>query len=136
VGPSDLKLETQNLSRTLDDGRTFLITITFEKEIDKRDTTFKDFLSDYFFSEVILKSFSGYKRLGRKLIYSPERVINLKEHDIEIWQGFRYEVRTEVQGQLIGSSEGSLPMLNVDVDYLIVRLETALDVIREVRKAI
>ena len=45
---------------------------------------------------MILKSFSGYRRLGRKLIYSPERVINLKEHDIEIWQGFRYEVRSEL----------------------------------------
>lgn len=27
-------------------------------------------------------------------------------------------------------------MLNVDVDYLVVRLETALDVIKEVRKAL
>lgn len=80
---------------------------------------------------MILKSFSGYRRLGRKLIYSPERVINLKEHDIEIWQGFRYEVRSELQSQ-----EGWGPMLNVDLDYLVVRLETALDVIKEVSKAL
>lgn len=117
---------------SLGEGRDYQVTITYEKEIDSRDNIFKDFLSDYFYHEVILKSFANYKRLGRKFIYSPERVINLKEHDIEIWQGFRYEVRNEIYSV----SAGGLPLLNIDVDYLIVRLENALDVIREIRKAL
>jgi hypothetical protein len=87
---------------------------------------------------VILKYFNSYKLLGRKYLYSPERVINLKEHDIEIWQGFRYDVRNEIStpsfGSINGPVSGHLPLLNVDVDFLIVRQENCLDTIREVRK--
>jgi hypothetical protein len=87
---------------------------------------------------VILKYFNSYKLLGRKYLYSPERVINLKEHDIEIWQGFRYDVRNEIStpsfGSINGPVSGHLPLLNVDVDFLIVRQENCLDSIREVRK--
>jgi len=73
-------------------------------------------------------------------LYSPERIINLKEHDIEIWQGFRYEVRNEISlpsfGSVNGQISGQLPLLNVDLDYLVVRQENCLDTIREVKKAL
>lgn len=73
-------------------------------------------------------------------MYSPERIINLKEHDIEIWQGFRYEVRNEIStpsfGSVNGQISGQLPLLNVDLDYLVVRQENCLDTIREVKKAL
>jgi len=41
-------------------------------------------------------------------LYSPERIINLKEHDIEIWQGFRYEVRNEISLPSFGSVNGQI----------------------------
>lgn len=73
-------------------------------------------------------------------MYSPERIINLKEHDIEIWQGFRYEVRNEIStpsfGSVNGQISGQLPLLNIDLDYLVVRQENCLDTIREVKKAL
>jgi hypothetical protein len=114
--------------------------VTFEKEVEGKELAFIEFLSDFFFNEIILNYFSNYKRLGRKYIFSPERTINLKEHDIEIWQGFRYEVRDEITtasyGSANGPSSGLVPMLNVDVDFLIVRLETALDIIKETAKCL
>ena len=41
----------------------------------------------------------------------------MKQYDLEIWPGFKYQVQ-RVNG---------VPMLNLDTDYMIVRLETAFD---------
>jgi len=116
------------------------VTISYEREIDYKESAFREFLTDYFYHEIILSFFPSYKRLGRKQIFSPERSINLKEHDVEIWQGFRYEVRTEITtpsyGSQNGPSSGLAPMLNIDVDFLVVRLETALDIVRETTKCL
>ena len=39
-------------------------------------------------------------------------------------------------GSINGLLSGQLPLLNVDVDFLIVRQENALDTIREIRKVL
>jgi len=58
-------------------------------------------------------------------IYSPEKKTHLHEYDVDIWQGFRYEVRCIEQ----------IPMLNIDMSYLVVKGETALEVVNEIKRA-
>ena len=41
----------------------------------------------------------------------------VKQYDLEIWPGLKYSIR-RINGT---------PMLNMDTDYMIVRLETAFD---------
>lgn len=48
----------------------------------------------------------------------------------------RNEISTPSFGSINGPISGQLPLLNVDVDFLIVRQENCLDTIREVRKAL
>ncbi|CDW86755.1 macronuclear development protein 1 [Stylonychia lemnae] len=115
-------------SKTIKD-KQFTVTITFDKEIDLKNseygqTIMQQYFRDYLFNQVIKKCYPNYKRLGYTQIFNPERVTNLKEYDIEIWSGFRMEVKPIEQ----------IPMLNIDIDYLVVRLETVLDVINEIKK--
>ena len=42
---------------------------------------------------------------------------SIKQYDLEIWPGLKYSIR-----RIAG-----VPMLNLDTDYMIVRLETAFD---------
>ena len=45
----------------------------------------------------------------------------MKNHDVEIWPGIQYQLqRLDLE---------DVPMLKIDIDYLAVRLETALEVI-------
>ncbi len=48
----------------------------------------------------------------------------------------RNEISTPSFGSINGSISGQLPLLNVDVDFLIVRQENCLDTMREVRKTL
>ncbi len=48
----------------------------------------------------------------------------------------RNEISTPSFGSINGPISGQLPLLNVDVDFLIVRQENCLDTMREVKKAL
>lgn len=48
----------------------------------------------------------------------------------------RNEISTPSFGSINGPISGQLPLLNIDVDFLIVRQENCLDTMREVRKAL
>nr|AEX87961.1 Otiwi11 [Sterkiella histriomuscorum] len=115
-------------TKTIKD-KTYTVSIQFTKDIDLKtyehaNIIMTTYFRDFFFQNIIKQCFSSYKRLGFNQIYSPERSTNLKEYDIEIWSGFRYEIR-DIE---------YVPMLNIDIDYLLVRLETVLDVINEIKK--
>ena len=58
-------------------------------------------------------------------MYCPEHMKSLKQYDLEIWPGLRYAIR---------KVESGIPMLNLDTDYLIVRLETAFDLMQDIKK--
>ena len=57
-------------------------------------------------------------------MFSPVAAKLIKNHDIEVWPGFRLAIRP-IEG---------IPMLNIDVDYLVVRLETGLAFFNETKK--
>lgn len=48
----------------------------------------------------------------------------MKQFDIEVWPGFKYQVKMFDE----------MPVLNIDIDYLAVKLENVLDVIQEIKK--
>jgi len=52
--------------KTLGFGKDYEVTISYEREIDYKESAFKEFLIDYFYHEIILNFFPSYKRLGRK----------------------------------------------------------------------
>jgi hypothetical protein len=47
-----------------------------------------------------------------------------KQHDFELWTGFRLAIRPI----------GGVPMLNVDVDHLVVKFESGLSLLNEIKK--
>ena len=58
-------------------------------------------------------------------MYCPEYAFQLKNHDVEIWPGLQYQIqRLDLE---------DVPMLKIDIDYLAVRLETALEVIQDIK---
>ena len=48
----------------------------------------------------------------------------VKQYDLEIWPGLKYSIK-RING---------IPMLNLDTDYMIVRLETAFDLMQDIKK--
>ena len=52
--------------KTLGFGKDYEVTISYYREIDYKESAFREFLTDYFYHEIILNFFPSYKRLGRK----------------------------------------------------------------------
>lgn len=52
--------------------------------------------------------------------------MSLKGHDVEVWPGFLWKV--------VRMSQDGVPMLQLDADHLIVRMETCLEVIEDRRR--
>ena len=57
-------------------------------------------------------------------LYCPEHMKSCQQYDLEIWPGIKYQIK-RING---------VPMLNLDTDYLIVRLETAYDLMQDIKK--
>lgn len=57
-------------------------------------------------------------------LYCPEHMKSVKQYDLEIWPGFKYSIKRI----------NNTPMLNLDTDYMIVRLETAFDLMQDIKK--
>jgi len=85
------------------------------------------FLQDVLSQDIFRTHFTSYRRLfmssGSKdetyqtALYCPEHMKQVKQYDLEIWPGLKYSIR-RINGT---------PMLNMGTDYMIVRLETAFD---------
>ena len=66
----------------------------------------------------------GRDKGSQVAVYCPDEGKQVKQYDLEIWPGFKYQVQ-RVNG---------VPMLNLDTDYMIVRLETAFDLMQDIKK--
>ena len=109
--------------------------MNYEREVATSEPEFTLFLQDFVNKDIFRKNFQTYRRLFigqcaqgdsyQMAMYCLEHMKSLKQYDLEIWPGLRYAIR---------KVESGIPMLNLDTDYLIVRLETAFDLMQDIKK--
>ena len=87
----------------------------------KRDIIENLFINQKHYSCYLDKELNGEAEIR---IFSSELKKQLKNHDLEIWPGFRLGIRCFE----------NIPMLTIDLDHLIVRFESGLSFINEVKK--
>lgn len=115
--------------------KTYRVSVNYEREVHPDEPEYIVFLQDFLAKDIFRSAaFSSYRRLymgaGSKdetyqmALYCPEHMKSVKQYDLEIWPGLKYSIKRVNQ----------VPMLNLDADYMIVRLETAFDLMQDIKK--
>ena len=114
--------------------KTYRVSVNFEREVTPDEPEHMLFLQDFMSKDIFRSHFQSYRRLYmgpgsqdetyQTALYCPEHMKSVKQYDLEIWPGLKYSIK-KISG---------VPMLNLDTDYMIVRLETAFDLTQDIKK--
>jgi hypothetical protein len=126
--------------------KTYRIQVSHEKEVNPSEPEFVMFLLNFMLKDIVQSRHGPFGEKCRWILsdpsseecphsvasefssqevrlFLPQMTIKSKEK-IEIWPGFRFSIRP-IEG---------IPMVCLDSDQLVVRLETVLDSINEIKK--